>query len=99
MRVIVSLHPLKLHLWPLVNCVLLCLLTVLCLGLDPAGLSTVCLANIANILSWHYLWDPYGGFGHDGRRIQPALPSLPSAIAKILPVWDNFRTFVHFQDI
>ena len=52
--------------------------------------------NIANILSWHYLWDPYGGFGHDGRRIQPALPSLPSSISKILPVWDNFRTFTHF---
>ena len=48
MRVIVSLHPLKLHLWPLVNCVLLCLLTVLCLGLDPAGLSTVCLAGRAS---------------------------------------------------
>ena len=55
--------------------------------------------NIANILSWHYLWDPYGGFGHDGRRIQPVLPSLPSAISNILPVWDNFRFFNHFQDI
>ena len=39
--------------------------------------------NIANILSWHYLWDPYGGFGHDGSRIQPALPSLPSTIARL----------------
>src|SRR5210317_1842054 len=29
--------------------------------------------NIANIAPWHYLWDPYGGFGHDGRRIQPVL--------------------------
>ena len=50
MRVIVSLHPLKLHLWPLVNCVLLCLLTVLCLGLDPAGLSTVCLAHPCSLV-------------------------------------------------
>ena len=49
--------------------------------------------NIANILSWHYLWDPYGGFGHDGRRIQPALPSLPSVISKILPV---YGTILHF---
>ena len=24
--------------------------------------------NIANILSWQYLWDPYGGFGRDGRQ-------------------------------
>ena len=32
--------------------------------------------NIANILSWHYLWDPYVGFGHDGSRIQPVIPSL-----------------------
>ena len=47
-------------------------------------------ANIANILSWHYLWDTYGGFGHDGRRIQPALPSLPSAILKNLAVWAGF---------
>ena len=39
--------------------------------------------NIANILSWHYLWDPYGGFGHDGSRIQPALPSLPSTIMRV----------------
>ena len=55
--------------------------------------------DIANILSWHYLWDPYGGFGHDGRRIQPALPSLPSVISKNLAVWANFCTFTHFQDI
>ena len=56
--------------------------------------------NIANILSWHYLWDPYGGFGHDGRRIQPALPSLPSAITKNFAIfWDNFCTFTHFQDM
>ena len=39
--------------------------------------------NIANILSWHYLWDPYGGFGHDGSRIQPAIPSLPLTIASL----------------
>ena len=56
-------------------------------------------ANIANILSWHYLWDTYGGFGHDGSRIQPVLPSLPSANSNILPVWDNFHFFTHFQDI
>ena len=31
--------------------------------------------NIANILSWHYLWDPYGGFGHDGSK-NSACPSL-----------------------
>ena len=49
--------------------------------------------NTANILSWHYLWDPYGGFGHDGRRIQPALPSLPSTIMKFLAVWASFWTF------
>ena len=46
--------------------------------------------NIANILSWHDLWDPYGGFGHDGRRIQLVLPSLPSAIAKDLAFWASF---------
>ena len=51
--------------------------------------------NIGNILSWHYLWDPYGGFRHDGSRIQPALPSLPSAIAKNLAFWDSFPDFVH----
>ena len=47
--------------------------------------------NIANILSWHYIWDPFGGFGHDGRRIQPAFPSLPSAAVKNLAVWANFE--------
>ena len=41
--------------------------------------------NIANILSWHYLWDPYGGCGHDGSRIQPAIPSLPLTIASLWP--------------
>ena len=30
--------------------------------------------NIANILSWYYLWDTYGGFKHDGRR--SACPSF-----------------------
>ena len=52
--------------------------------------------NIANILSWHYLWDPYGGFGHDGSRIQPAIPSLPLTIASL---WARFCTFIHFQDM
>ena len=51
--------------------------------------------NIANILSWHYLWDPYGGFGHDGRSIQPAIPSLPSAILKNLAVWGQFFSSFH----
>ena len=45
--------------------------------------------NTANILSWHYLWDPYGGFGHDGRRIQPVLPSLQCAITKYLAVYEQ----------
>ena len=56
--------------------------------------------NIANILSWHYLWYPYGGFGHDRRWPQPVLPSLPSAIPKHLAIfWDNFCTFTYFQDM
>ena len=51
--------------------------------------------DIANILSWHYLWDPYGGFGHDGRRIQPALPSLPSAIA----IYKSEGQILHFHPL
>ena len=42
--------------------------------------------NIANTFSWHYLWDPYGGFGNEEWRIQSALPSLPaSAISNKWP--------------
>ena len=52
--------------------------------------------DIANILSWHYLWKPCESFGHDRRRIQPTLPSLPSAITSL---WARFCTFTHFQDI
>ena len=55
--------------------------------------------NTANILSWHYLWDPYGGFGHDGRRIQPALPSLPSTIMKFWLSGPVFELLPHFQDM
>ena len=53
--------------------------------------------SISNILSWHYLWDPYGGFGHDGSRIQPALPSLPSAIVKVFGLLGLFSTFHTFK--
>ena len=52
--------------------------------------------NIANILSWHYLWDQYGGFGHDGRRIQPALPTLPSTIKQI---WLSGCQFLNFYPL
>ena len=50
--------------------------------------------NIANILSWHSLWDPYGGFGHDGRRIQPVLPILTMCNNEIFGcLWTKFRDF------
>src|SRR5210317_1255856 len=41
--------------------------------------------SIANIAPWLVVWDPYGGFGHDGRRIQHVLPSLPSTIILFCP--------------
>ena len=56
--------------------------------------------DIANILSWHYLWEPYGGFGHDGRRIQPALP-FPPYHQSSRRFWLSgiiFVNFHHFQD-
>src|SRR6056300_549390 len=53
--------------------------------------------NIANILSWHYLWCLCGAFVHDKRRIQPALPSLPSATPKNLAVWASFDLSASFE--
>ena len=49
--------------------------------------------NIANILSWHYLWDPYGGFEHDGSSIQPALPPYHQPFLKELGYLGQFSNF------
>ena len=44
----------------------------------------------------HYLWDIYGGFGHNGKRIQRTLPSHTQPSRSKLTVWASFRNFTHF---
>ena len=44
----------------------------------------------------HYLWDIYGGFGHNGKIIQRTLPSHTQPSLSKLTVWASFRNFTHF---
>ena len=44
----------------------------------------------------HYLWDIYGGFGHNGKIIQCTLPSHTQPSRSKLTVWASFRNFTHF---
>jgi hypothetical protein len=43
----------------------------------------------------HYLWDIYGGFGHNGKIIQCTLPSHTQPSRSKLTVWASFRNFTH----
>ena len=38
----------------------------------------------------HYLWDIYGGFGHNGKRIQRTLPSHTQPSRSKLAAWASF---------
>ena len=40
----------------------------------------------------HYLWDIYGGFGHNGKIIQRTLPSHTQPSRSKLTVWASFET-------
>ena len=44
----------------------------------------------------HYLWDIYGGFGHNGKIIQRTLPSHTQPSCSKLTVWASFQNFAHF---
>ena len=44
----------------------------------------------------HYLWDIYGGFGHNGKIIQRTLPSHTQPSPSKLTAWASFRNFTHF---
>ena len=44
----------------------------------------------------HYLWDIYGGFGHNGKIIQRTLPSHTQPSPSKLAAWASFRNFAHF---
>ena len=43
----------------------------------------------------HYIWDIYGGFGHNGKIIQRTLPSHTQPSRSKLTVWVSFRNFAH----
>ena len=47
----------------------------------------------------HYLWlwDIYGGFGHNGKIIQRTLPSHTQPSHSKLTVWASFQNFTHFR--
>ena len=44
----------------------------------------------------HYLWDIYGGFGHNGKIIQRTIPSHTQPSHFKLTFWDSFQNFAHF---
>ena len=44
----------------------------------------------------HYIWDIYGGFGHNGKIIQRTLPSHTQPSRSKLTVWASFRNLAHF---
>ena len=44
----------------------------------------------------HYLWDIYGGFGHNGKIIQRTLPSHTQPSRSDLAAWATFRNLTHF---
>ena len=46
----------------------------------------------------HYLWDIYGGFGHNGKIIQRTLPSHTQPSRSKLAAWASFRNLTTSEE-